>query len=287
MASPVSIIGAGRVGTAIAVSLKDAGFDIVGVASRRLDTAELLARRVGCSRFSQEPSEVVIDSEIVFITTPDREIVGVCKKITPFIKKGTLVIHTSGALPSKILDSAKKRRALCLSMHPCQSFSDVLTAPERLRGCYFCLEGDDEAVRRGRLLAKAMHCYSFVLESSDKTLYHIACSVASNYFVVLIERAVSVLEKIGVERERALRVIVPLLRGTLQNVVELGVKEALTGPIERGEIETVKEESEIVKTQFPELKGVYTILGKEALRIAMEKGRISPEVKRKLLEILG
>lgn len=286
MVSRVSIIGAGRVGTAIALCLRAAGYDVVGVASRSLTGAAKLAHKVGCSRFSEDPCEVVDDSEIVFIMTPDHEIVRVCEKIAPYISRGTLVIHTSGALSSKILNSAKIRGALCLSMHPCQSFSDISTAPERLTGCYFCLEGDEEAVRKGQALARAMNCRSFVLGSSQKILYHIACSVASNYLVVLVERVLSILEKTEVSKDKAIKMIIPLLEGTLKNIEDLGVKGALTGPIERGEIQTLKEEIEIIKKRIPEFADLYKILGREAIRIAVQKGELSPEIENKLFKIL-
>lgn len=286
MVSKVSIIGAGRVGTALAFSLRNAGFAIFGVASRRLDEAAKLAHAVGCPRFTEDPCEVVHDAKIVFITTPDREIAGVCEKIAPYIRKGTLLIHTSGALSSKTLDPAKISGAVCLSMHPCQSFSDISTAPQRLTGCYFSLEGDEQAVKKGKRLAKRMNCRSFTLRSSEKMIYHIACSVASNYVVVLIEKALSAFEKIGVNSDKALKIIMPLLKGTVSNMEIFGVEDALTGPIERGDVATIEEEMGIIRSQIPELTSIYIALGKEAIRIAAKKGKLDPEAERELSKIL-
>jgi len=286
MASTVGIIGAGRVGTAVAIALKDAGFHIVGVASRGAE-AESLARKVECERFGQDACKVISGADIVFITTPDREIEKVSREIAPCIERGVLVAHTSGAYSSRILVPIGERGGLCLSMHPCQSFSDLSTAAKRLRGCYFCLEGDNEAVRRGSLLAEAMKCGSFAVRSEDKTLYHVACSISSNYFIVLVEKALSIFEKIGIGRERSLEILMPLLKGTLDNIIDVGVRNALTGPIERGEVETIRDELEVIEASIPELKDAYVLLGKEALRIAVEKGELPSEVEQTLSELFG
>ena len=282
----VGIIGAGRVGTALAVVLTRSGFEVVGVVSRRLKDASRLAERINCPRARNHPSEVVPDSDIVFITTPDSAIARVCRQIVDYLQTGTLVIHTSGALSSTVLTPAKTRGALCLSMHPCQSFSDVETAPERLVGCYFCLEGDVKALRKGRELAREMHCPSLVLKSDEKLLYHIACSVSSNYLVVLIDLAVSILAQIGLRNDDALKVILPLTRGTLLNVTELGVTAALTGPIERKETALLREEMHAVNSRLPELRDVYRALGKEAIRIAARKGKLTAAASRRLSHIL-
>jgi predicted short-subunit dehydrogenase-like oxidoreductase (DUF2520 family) len=284
--SKFCIIGAGRVGTAIGVTLRRAGFDVVGVASRRVRDASRLARKVDCTRATRHPGEVVEDAEIVFITTPDDEIAGVCRQIADCVRSGTLVIHTSGALSSAVLSPAKTRGAVCLSMHPCQSFSDIESPPERLVGCHFCLEGNPSAVKRGRQLARRMNCQSFVLKSEEKLLYHIACSISSNYFVVLIDLAVSILAGIGMRRDDSLKVIVPLIRGTLQNVTDFGSTTALTGPIEREETELLSRELEAINSRLPELRGVYTTLGKEAIRIAAQKGKLSSAASRRLSKIL-
>lgn len=286
MFSRVSIIGAGRVGTAIAFSLRNAGFEIVGVASRRLTEAATLAQKVACPQFTEDPSRVITSSDVIFITTPDHEIAGVCEKIAPHIRKGVLVIHTSGALPSKVLKPARTRGAQCLSMHPCQSFSDIHTAPQRLPGSYLCLEGTKEAVRKGKLLARRMGCPSFTLRGREKIIYHIACSMASNYLVVLVERALSAFKTIGVNRRKALEVILPLLKGTVQNIEMSGVGGALTGPIERGEYTTLEEEMRTLKREIPELRNIYSALGKEAIKIAVKKGKLDAEAERKLSRIV-
>jgi len=286
MFSRVSIIGAGRVGTAIALSLKNAGFEIVGVASRRLTEAAKLAQKVACPQFSENVRDVIAHSDIIFITTPDHEIAGVSEKIASYIRKGVLLIHTSGALSSEVLKPARAHGVLCLSMHPCQSFSDVHTAPERLTGSYFCLEGTAEAVRKGKLLAKRMRCPSFTLRAKEKMIYHIACSVASNYLVVLVERALSAFETIGVNRSKASEIILPLLKGTVRNMEMSGVEGALTGPIERGEHTTLEEEMRVLEREIPELRNIYSTLGKEAIKIAVKKGKLDAEAERKLFKII-
>jgi predicted short-subunit dehydrogenase-like oxidoreductase (DUF2520 family) len=171
-------------------------------------------------------------------------------------------------------------------MHPCQSFSDIHTAPQRLPGSYLCLEGTKEAVRKGKLLARRMGCPSFTLRGREKIIYHIACSMASNYLVVLVERALAAFKTIGVNRRKALEVILPLLKGTVQNMEMSGVEGALTGPIERGEYTTLEEEMRTLKREIPELRNIYSALGKEAIKIAVKKGKLDAEAERKLSRIV-
>jgi predicted short-subunit dehydrogenase-like oxidoreductase (DUF2520 family) len=273
----VSIIGAGRVGTAIAVSLRDGGLTIENVVSRKKEDAEWLARRVGASGFDTTLPTAVGKSDVLFITTPDREIARVARDLTPHLEKRSLVAHVSGTYPSEILRPVEEQGASILAMHPCQAFADKATAPEQLPGSYFCLEGKKDAIARGRTLAETMRCPSFVLPASEKALYHVACTVASNYLVVLAERASSVLEETGIEPEEALRILLPLVRGTLKNIERLGAAPSLTGPIERGDATTVAEQVATVNDRISDLKILFTTLGREAVQLAVKKGSLTPD----------
>jgi predicted short-subunit dehydrogenase-like oxidoreductase (DUF2520 family) len=282
----VSIIGAGRVGTAIAVSLRQGGLNVEAVVSRKKEDAEWLARKVDASRFGTAVRLACENSELIFITTSDREIAPVVDELAPYVASTALVAHTSGAYTSEVLSPVQERGASTLAMHPCQSFAEKTTAPKRLPGSYFCLEGDEKAVRKGKDLVEAMRCRSFVLPASDRPLYHIACTVASNYLVVLAERASSILEETGMRSEEALEILLPLLRGTLQNLQDLGASRSLTGPIERGDAETVVGQVGIVSDRIPNLKDLFTTLGREAVRVAVRKGSLTPREGERLSGLL-
>ena len=143
-----AIVGAGKVGTALARLLVDAGYGFVGAAGRSLESAQAACRFVGSGKATTDPAEVTRAAGLVFITTPDDVIQSVCEELAAAdaFSPGTVVAHCSGALSSAILASAREAGARVGSMHPLQTFATVEQAVELLPGSYCCIEGDPEAV---------------------------------------------------------------------------------------------------------------------------------------------
>ena len=284
----VAIIGAGRVGTALAVLLRRQGYPIAAVASRTLASAQRCAELTECELLTTSPSEAAKAAEIIFITVPDGEIRAVCEAIARGggFKKGDLVIHTSGALDSDELSSAKERAALILSMHPVQSFSEPESAIENLPGSYFGLEGEEEAVERGKVIVKDLDGKAVMISREAKALYHAAACVVSNYLVGLLDLSLTIYEKAGIAREKAIEVLLPLAKGTIANVESLGVPSALTGPIERGEVEIIRRQMASINDRAPELLGVFRDLVRYTLGVAKEKGTLTREKVEELTQLL-
>lgn len=284
----VAIIGAGRVGTALAVLLHRRGYAIAGVASRTLTSAKRCANLTGCRLTTTQPSEAARAGETILITTPD----GVIRKVSEQIarkggfKKGDLVIHASGALDSDELRAAKQKRALTLSMHPVQSFANVRSAVENLPGSYFGLEGEENAVERGRKLVKDLDGKAIVIPKGAKTLYHAAACVLSNYLVSLVDLSLKLYERVGIPREKALPMLLPLVEGTIANVKRVGIPSALTGPIERGEVEVLREQLSSIRARAPELLEVFSELAQYTLQLAKEKGDLTREKASQLRKLL-
>lgn len=283
----IIIIGAGRVGTALAVALKNSGYKIHTVVSRRFDSAKKLAKRVDCKNYTEDPVMACKNGEILFITTPDDVIEKVCKKISSYLKPNALVIHTSGALSSGILKSAKKRGASVLSMHPCQSFGDTESAFKTIPGSYFCLEGDKEAIEVGKRIVLDIGCHPFVISSDEKPLYHIACCILSNYLFTTANAGIKILESLNIKHEEALKISIPLIKGTVHNIEKIGIPDGLTGPIERGDIETIRRHIQVLKKTMPEFLSLYKKLGIETLKIAKSKGSVSDTKYEELLKTFG
>lgn len=282
------IVGAGIVGKALALALPARGYRVAGVASRTLGSARACAELAGCDRYGVDPVEIAHLASVVLISTPDRTIRSVCEQIAAGdgFAPGDLAIHLSGALDSDALDAARQCGAFALSLHPIQTFADHRIAAGRLVGSYFSLEGDEEAVSFGRRLVEDLGGSSVVVSPEGKSLYHAALCVASNYLVVLADLAARMLRGSGVPEEDALPLLMPLIRGTVENLERVGLPQALTGPIGRGDTNTIEHHLEVLRRQMPDLLRVYSILGEGAAEVGVQKGTLDAEGRKRILEML-
>ncbi|MDI6907772.1 MAG: DUF2520 domain-containing protein [Thermoanaerobacterales bacterium] len=282
----MAIIGAGRAGTALGLALAAAGYPVAAVASRRLETAEALARRVGCPA-TDRPDDAARRAAVVWITTPDRAVAEVAGAIAAQggFSPGQHVFHASGALPAAVLSPAREKGALVAAVHPLQSFAGV-TGPPDLAGCYFGVEGDAAALPLARRLVADLGGVFLPLRAGDKALYHAAACVASNYLVSVLDLAVRLLEGAGLERKAATAALLPLVEGTVANVRRAGVAAALTGPVARGDLDTVRGHVEALRALDPEAAELYRLLGCYTAGLARARGDLAPAAAAALELIL-
>lgn len=280
---PVSIIGAGRVGSALALRLKEKGYPVTAVASRSASSAERLGARVGARVCAA--AEAAREGELIFLTTPDGVIGMVAAEIAcgGGIRRGQYVAHVSGAHPAAILKPAEEAGATVFSLHPLQSFATPELALERLPGSYFTFEGDREAFPLARRLVDDLGGSLFQIEAAAKPLYHAAACVASNYLVTLLDLVLVLAEQAGLPRADILPAFLPLIQGTINNVSEVGPVAALTGPVARGDSGTIRRHA---LAMGKEEWGLYRLLGLYTVNIAREKG-LSPEAVEELQKIFG
>lgn len=233
-----------------------------------MESARRLAGLVGTEVYSDRPEEVTPLGDLVLLSVPDGAISEVCSKIARRggFRGGQVVAHLSGALPSEVLSPARKAGACVLSMHPIQTLAEPEAGARKLKGSYFSLEGDPEALEVGRRLVEDVGGHVLELPKGTKVLYHAALCVASNYLVALVDAAVGMLRAAGVEE--GLRAILPLLSGTLENLRDLGLPRALTGPIVRGDVGTVKAHLRALSQEAPEFLELYRTLGTYTLKVA-------------------
>jgi len=278
MHPPVAIIGAGRVGAAIGALLHRRGYPIVGVVRRTLALAEEAVRLIGAGKPTTDPVEGAKGAEVIFLTVPDGLIRDMAATLgrTLALTRRHLLVHTSGALPAEVLRAPGTGEALHLSLHPIQSIADPMSGVQKLVGAAFGLEGEPEAVERGKELVASMGGVSLVIEPGRKAFYHAASCVASNYLVALVDASLELYRRAGLEAPEALAALNALIQGTLENISHLGVCVALTGPIERADVETVRchldalavIEDAAVKRRLDDL---YRALGLQALHVAEKK----------------
>lgn len=288
MSKNIGIIGAGVVGTAIGVVLQNKGYEITGVYDKKIESTKALVERIGCTTFisAQELSCLV---DILFITTPDSAIKAVADKLATenAFTAGQLVIHMSGAHSSELLDKAREQGARVLSLHPLQSFANVETAIKNLPGSMFSLEGDADAYPLGIEIIENLGGNYFFIDRQAKPLYHAGACVVSNYLVTVIDLGIKLLEKTGLPREMAVASLMPLINGTISNIESSGIPEALTGPVSRGDLDTVYNHLICMEKIEPGLLNLYSCLGYYTAEVAYAKGTIDGEQKKEFQQLFN
>ncbi len=274
----VAIIGAGRLGTSLGIALKKNGYQIKALSCLSLSSARESSRLIGEGQPYTDNLKAAGTSSIIIITVPDDKIKKSAEELASGIPdwEDTLVWHCSGLLPSRILDPLKAKGALTASVHPVQSFAKKNTPPDVFKGVYFSLEGNPEAQQASKVIIKKLGGHSFIIKEKDKPLYHAACSIASNFLLVLLESASSLLQKSGNTPEKALKILFPLVQGTLQNVKNFNTRSALTGPFARGDIKTISSQLEALR-KHPQHYEMFLKLASQALDMAIQENKISSQ----------
>lgn len=289
MKPTIAIVGCGRVGTNFGIHLKNCGYTIAGLADKNIFAAKKAAELIDTDLFSAEPESATASSDIILITTPDDIIESECENIAngSGFKPGQIVFHSSGSLPSTILASAADSGAETGSIHPLQSFSAPETARNPFKGIIMSVEGSDPAVKAGKSIASDLQATCYTIRTDSKTLYHAAAVVASNYLVTLVEMSFKLLSEAGIPEQDAYQVLSPLIQGTLTNISNSGPGKALTGPIARGDIDTVRHHIEEISLKLPELKELYKILGTNTVDIALSSSGLADNTVQSFRDLFG
>jgi predicted short-subunit dehydrogenase-like oxidoreductase (DUF2520 family) len=285
----VAIVGAGVLGTALGLLLKRAGYRIVAICSRTKRSAQVAADLIGEGRVVGDCGEAAKGADVVLLAVPDRQIPSVSIQVASggTLQKGAVVAHLAGGLPSGVLAGVPAAGAHRGSMHPLQSFADVDTAVRTLPDSFFFLEGDPEAVAVLSTLVVALEGRPIHIPGEAKGLYHAGAAVASNFLVTLIDYAASLLIEAGVPPDAALPALLPLVKGTLANLEAVGLPDALTGPIARGDVGTVRRHIECLEATRGDTLRLYRALGRKTVEIARRKGTIDPLQADALLSALA
>jgi predicted short-subunit dehydrogenase-like oxidoreductase (DUF2520 family) len=282
----IGFIGAGTVGTALAMGLAAAGYNVVAAGSRSEESARRLARRV----VSQEvavlsPQGVVDAADLVFLTVPDDAIERIASSLR--WQGGKTAVHCSGAAPLSTLEAVAQAGARVGAFHPLQTFADADTAARALAGVTFAVEARDDDLRETlHQMAAGLGGRAVDIPSDRRALYHISGVLASNYLVTLLAEAAELWARFGYDRAEGLRALLPLVRGTVGNVETQGTPQALTGPIARGDVGTVAAHLAALREQSPETLSLYREMAARTLRIAREKGRLTGEAADQILALI-
>lgn len=279
----VGFIGAGVVGTSLGFLLSENGANVSGFLSKSFESAQKAAMLTNTQTF-RSYEEILKNTDVVIISTNDSSISDVVNELLDCknMIEGKVFAHLSGAVSIDILYPLKCELAHTMVMHPIQTCPSFDAAINLLPKCYFTLEGDEQALNCGKSIVEKIGAKFIVLNNINKPLYHAACVAVSNYLVALMKFGDELLKESGFPYSEYPDALIPLMEGTLKNLKEKGVLASLTGPIARGDINTVKLHIQNIKDK--NLIKLYKALGRMALEIARSKASLCRE---KYLELEG
>ena len=281
----IGIIGAGKVGTTLAVALRSAGYNLGPVWSRSESKAVAAASLIGDKSYSvYSMADVAKNSDVIFITTTDDSIKTVAENIN--WRKGQFVVHCSGAHSLDVLSHASNLGAIPGSFHPCIPFPDFESAIISLPGSIFAIEGEHTVAELLRKMAELLKCESIVLSSGDKPFYHAAAVFVSNFIVAIVDSACTLLEDTGISSETAISMLMPLMESNLKNIGKIGTTAALTGPIVRGDAGIIEKHLDSLSAKKPELKELYIKLAERTVFIAIRRGTLDEKSADKIMYVL-
>jgi predicted short-subunit dehydrogenase-like oxidoreductase (DUF2520 family) len=260
----VAILGAGRMGQGLALALQQSGREVF-LLSRTVHPVVAPLRLHGSDR-----ADAMRRVAVVILAVPDGAITPVA---TELAAEGTVqtqhaVLHLSGLLDRSALRPLALTGGALGSFHPLQTVPEPAGAPKRFRGAYAGIEGDERALLAARRLAEALGMEAVPIPPSAKAAYHAGATIAANYTTVLAAWAERLAESAGVSPQVAARLYLPLIRGAAASL-DSGPAAALTGPVRRGDAETVAAHLRAIPTGD---RAVYLGLAREALRLAREAG---------------
>jgi len=284
----ISIVGAGVLGTSLGILLRRKGYEIASIASRNRRSAQEAVEWIGAGVVVGDPGLAAMGADVVLLAVPDRAIASVALQVAAggALKQGAVVAHLAGGLPAGVMSGVNAAGGHRGSMHPLQSFADVETGVRLLPETFFFLEGDPQAVDVLRSVVVGLGGRPVEIESGAKALYHAGAAAASNFLVTLVDYAVTLLFRAGVPRDTALAALLPLVRGTVANLDAVGLPHALTGPISRGDIGTVKRHLRALSQQPGDVVRLYRNLARKTIELAVRKKTITTTEASSLLDAL-
>lgn len=263
----VGIIGSGRVGYSMGRYLRDHRVDVTGYYDRHPERAADAADFTGTGSF-QTMEDLVNASDTLFITTTDAEIAQVWDCIRMLSITDKIICHFSGSLSSVVFQGIEDTGASCVSIHPMLAFSDKYSSYRQLDHAFLTIEGMPEAVATMSELFSSLGNTICQIDAKDKGLYHAAASVLSNQVVAVLDSGYHMLMQCGFTEQEARAATGSLVSGNVKHVVAQGCVAALTGPIERGDTDTVIKHLLAIPQEDYEM---YRILGRKLVGIAQMK----------------
>lgn len=278
------IVGAGAVGTALGIALSRAGWPIQAVASRDPDRRARFAASVDGARGFAEAQALIEEVELIILAVPDDAIAPLVREIRMY--SGQAMVHTSGALGAEVLAPAMAAGTQIGAFHPLVAFADTERAIAALHGATVAIEGDDDLAGLLATMAERVGAHPVRLAPGTKAAYHAAAVLAAGGFVALLDAIAELGAFAGLDEAGALSIYGPLIEGTLGNARALGIREALTGPMTRGDTGTLDAHLAALRAHAPGVLPLYVAAAHREIELALARGALAPETASRMRESL-
>lgn len=262
----IGFIGAGKVGCSLGRYFAEKGLSLSGYYSRDPASSKSAAEFTSSAQYL-EISELIRDSDTIFLTVPDGEIINVYNEIKVMGISGKQLCHCSGAMTSAdAFSDIAEYSAQGLSIHPLFPVSSRFEAYKQLDEAFFCIEGNDNGVKLWADIFAVLGNRTRVISPENKKKYHAACAVSSNLVCGLISMSISLLRDCGFSDEESLCALKPLAESNIRNIFTQGLPDALTGAVERCDIRTVEEHIRCLSSE--EDRQIYKALSRKLTHLA-------------------
>jgi len=281
----LGIVGAGAVGTALGVALTRAGWPITAVASRNAERRNRFSQLVGGTRAFAEATAILDEAELIILAVPDDALAPLAASLRLYA--GQALIHTSGALGAEVLEPAMAAGTQVGSFHPLVAFADTERAVAALHGATVAVEGDDQLVALLAEMAEAIGASAVRLAPGSKSAYHAAAVLAAGGFDALLDAIAELGRVAGLDEASSLAIYGPLIQQTLGNAQALGIRAALTGPITRGDVGTLRAHLATLRDHAPGVLDLYRAAAEREISLAADRGALTTDAVEGLRDALA
>lgn len=254
--------------------MRGSGVPVLGLWARRPEAARAAGTIAGVAAFSSAPPDMLLEAEAVIVAVRDAAVPEVAQMLlgTGLVNRRHVLIHCTGAISAEEAFASVRERVRGVAvMHPLRAIADGRKGIAELRSAVFGVEGDEAGSRAVRALVQALGGTVLPLASEQMATYHAAAALASNLMVAVLDGAVSTLMQAGFSEEAAVGALVPLAKGALDHVAARGLVAGLTGPVQRGDADTVRRHLQSLAGN-PTVAALYQQLSQRALQIAGRGG---------------
>lgn len=283
----INIIGCGKLGKTIGklITQNNTG-KVLGIICSSLESGKKSVEYIGDGIAFKNLDELPT-ADLYLITTKDDLIEEIANNLHTgnVLKPGTIVLHCSGSLTSDVLDKVKKDKCFVASVHPIKSFANPERAILTFAGTYCAIEGDEHAISILTPFFQKIGAITFPIKKENKSIYHAGGVIANNYLITLHYQAMQCYTKAGIDKEIAKKIVSMLMKDAFDNLNNSSHIQALTGPIQRGDIKTVSRHVSSLKqdSSLPTTKDIYLSMGRGT--IPLTNHGLSTKVK--LMDVLN
>lgn len=272
MSDRIVVIGPGRMGLALGGALMEAGaVETLTYLGRSPEAPPHPLFEAEGVTYTMGHGPIPADTTILILAVPDDALHDVANQVARMgpTPSPCVALHLSGALSTDVLTPLHMAGYMVGSLHPLQTVADPWSGAERLRGCAYAVAGEPGAMTAARGLVSALDGQTLVIPPALRPMYHAAAVFASNYVLAAAAAIARTLAEAGVSEGDAVAAALPLMRGTMDNVEQLGLGSALTGPVARGDVDTVRLH---LSRLSPRERRLYSALGLETVQLARAVG---------------